>query len=386
MLSKKNRGKGPVCNSIGQNIGFFLSFVGFLAFNDVEASETIWRPLLGLPSNPTKGLISLKGFLKFMGAAMIVTTICVAIWKQELPTASSGSPIKKANDKDEDEGELDAAELGLRETYKRLWAVCQLPSVRLLFLILITYRLPTSLSDNVKFLKAVELGLSKSTTAILSPTVILPLGILVPIAAHHIWKKDGPLRQFATAYQWRVTVIPLLDMCMLRMIVKSGNDHGPLFWLAILGSTAGQAICNSLQFNAQMIFFASRVDPAIGGSYMTLLNTAANLGGTWPSSFVMALLGFMTKRRQEQCAANLNTVAGGIQKLTCNTDPYYLLQILFSILGVGWFTYFSPKLRTLSSLPDSAWRTKLMEDKVDLEDIEKGDLWWSSKSHSRKQA
>ena len=30
MLSKKNRGKGPICNSIGQNIGYFLSYVGFL--------------------------------------------------------------------------------------------------------------------------------------------------------------------------------------------------------------------------------------------------------------------------------------------------------------------------------------------------------------------
>ena len=41
MLSKKNRGRGPICNSIGQNIGYFLSFVGFLALNDIEASETL---------------------------------------------------------------------------------------------------------------------------------------------------------------------------------------------------------------------------------------------------------------------------------------------------------------------------------------------------------
>jgi PAT family acetyl-CoA transporter-like MFS transporter 1 len=41
MLSRKNRGKGPVCNSIGQNIGYFLSYVGFLALNDVDSSENI---------------------------------------------------------------------------------------------------------------------------------------------------------------------------------------------------------------------------------------------------------------------------------------------------------------------------------------------------------
>jgi PAT family acetyl-CoA transporter-like MFS transporter 1 len=66
MLSRKNRGKGPVCNSIGQNIGYFLSYVGFLALNDVDSSENIWRPLLGLTSNPGIGLVSLGGFVKCM--------------------------------------------------------------------------------------------------------------------------------------------------------------------------------------------------------------------------------------------------------------------------------------------------------------------------------
>ena len=50
------------------------------------------------------------------------------------------------------------------------------------------------------------------------------------------------------------------------------------FWGIIILSTACSAIVSSMQFNAQMSFFAKRVDPAIGGSYMTLLNTAANLG------------------------------------------------------------------------------------------------------------
>jgi PAT family acetyl-CoA transporter-like MFS transporter 1 len=379
MLKKENRGKGPICNSIGQNIGYFLSFVGFLGFNDIEASETLWRPLLGLSSNPTKGMVSLKGFLKFMGGVMLITTMSVAFFKRELPISSSGASVsdnyKKRDDGDEEDGELDAAELGLKETYRRLWAVCRLPSVRMLFLILVTYRLPTALSDNVKFLKAVQMGMSKSTTALLSPTVILPLGIVVPIAAHHIWHKGGPLRQFVTAYKWRVTVIPVLDVLMLYMVRTSSNSHGKLFWLTILASTAGQAICNSLQFNAQMVFFASRVDPAIGGSYMTLLNTAANLGGTWPSSFVMGLLGFFTKSRQQHCAdASSSTSA------ICNTDPYYYLQGAFSVLGIGWLLYFSPRLQRLATLPDDAWRTNLLgnrEDddaKVDLADVEHGAL------------
>jgi PAT family acetyl-CoA transporter-like MFS transporter 1 len=361
MLSKRNRGRGPVCNSIGQNIGFFLSFVGFLALNDIESSETIWRPLLGLPSDPTRGLVSLKGFLRFMGSFMLVTTMIVALFKREIKPASNDNSdrtnsimarlnSKQSSIEDDDDGELDASQIGLKETYHRLWAVCQLPAVRWLFLILVTYRLPTALSDNVKFLKAVEYGLSKSTTAMLSPTLILPLGILVPLVAAKIWHME-PLRQFIRAYEWRVTLIPLLDVFMLRLL-KNGYPHNTwLFWMAVVASTAGQAIVNSLQFNAQMTFFASRVDPAIGGSYMTLLNTAANLGGTWPASFVMGLVGLLTSDSGESSASSWHS------------DPYVALQTIFSVLGVAWIFVLGPRLKKLAVLPDDAWRTHLLDGK-----------------------
>ena len=55
MLSKENRGRGPLCNSIGQNIGYFLSYVGFLALNDAETSDKIWRPLLGIKNRDGNG-------------------------------------------------------------------------------------------------------------------------------------------------------------------------------------------------------------------------------------------------------------------------------------------------------------------------------------------
>jgi PAT family acetyl-CoA transporter-like MFS transporter 1 len=226
MLSKKNRGKGPICNSIGQNIGYFLSYVGFLALNDVESSENLWRPLMRLPSRPGTGLVSLGGFVKFMGSFMLVITVLVGLFKEKEVDMSieggdcctigcgSGGNGKSSNtdmetllpnkndDDDEDEDddhEIDAYEIGIAETYHRLWSVVKLPAVQSLILIpVLTYRLPCALSDNVKFLKAVEFGLSKQTTALLSPTIILPLGILVPIIGTKIWH-GHPLKQFMFA-------------------------------------------------------------------------------------------------------------------------------------------------------------------------------------------
>jgi PAT family acetyl-CoA transporter-like MFS transporter 1 len=358
MLSKKNRGRGPICNSIGQNIGYFLSFVGFLALNDVESANTIWRPLFRLPQNPNKGLVSLKGFLRFMGSFMLVTTAVVAIFKREIKVPQTRTMEDDGEDEGEgeDDAELDASEIGLRETYHRLWAVSRLPAVRWLFVVLVTYRLPVALSDNVKFLKAVELGLSKSTTALLSPTLILPLGILVPLVASKIWH-SAPLRQFMRAYEWRITIVPLLDVVMLRLL-RNGHPHNTsVFWGAVVASTACQAITSSLQFNAQMTFFASRVDPAIGGSYMTLLNTMANLGGTWPASFVMKLLSWLTPDGSSSSSSTSSSASSWF-----GGDPYELVQIIFTVLGILWVIFLGPVVRRLAALPDDAWRTHLLDN------------------------
>ena len=305
MLSKKNRGKGPICNSIGQNIGYFLSYVGFLALNDVDSSENLWRPLFGLPSKPGVGLVSLGGFVRFMGGFMLVITVLVGLFKKEIDMSIPGGdcltigncgnkpsnnedmetllPKKRQQDEDDDDDdeddEMDAYEIGIAETYHRLWAVVKLPAVQSLILILLTYRLPCALSDNVKFLKAVEFGLSKQTTAMLSPTIVLPLGILVPIIATKIWR-GNPLKQFMWAYKFRVTFVALVDVLML-LVVRSVRRIGAtglilggegtsraIFWALLIASTAIQAIEQSLQFNAQMTFFAHRVDPAIGGKLL----------------------------------------------------------------------------------------------------------------------
>jgi MFS transporter, PAT family, solute carrier family 33 (acetyl-CoA transportor), member 1 len=228
------------------------------------------------------------------------------------------------------------------------------------------------LSDNVKFLKAVEYGLSKSTTALLSPALILPLGIIVPIIGAKIWH-GHPLRQFMTAYKVRVTIVPILDILMLLAIKNHKTISKSFFWIAVVLSTAMQAIVNSLQFNAQMTFFASRVDPAIGGSYMTCLNTAANLGGTWPSSVVMYLVGLLT------IPPKCSSTDGGGEVCVGGRDAYIPLQVGLAILGISWIFLLGTRVQKLAELPDDAWRTHLLDNDNESLDLE------ADSSHSTKK-
>eukprot|EP00956_Cyclotella_meneghiniana_P006528 scaffold8623_cov69-Cyclotella_meneghiniana.AAC.3 len=316
MLSRKNRGKGPICNSIGQNIGYFLSYVGFLALNDVDSSENLWRPLLGLKSRPGKGLVSLGGFVKFMGSFMLVITIMVSLFKKEIDMSLEGGDCctigsrsnngdmerliaqKKLKEDDEDEDhELDAAEIGIAETYRRLWTAVKLPAVQTLIMILLTYRLPCALSDNVKFLKAVEFG------------------ILVPIIGTKIWR-GYPMKQFMWAYKFRVTVVALVDVLMLLAVrAFRGGAHN------IVG------------------------------------------GGTWPASFIMYLVGQYTI--PPECSVGDD----GIEVCTGGRDAYFPLQLLLSGLGCLWVFIMGKRVQYVADLPDDAWQTHIGENEEEENEV-----------------
>ena len=173
-----------------------------------------------------------------------------------------------------------------------------------------------------------------------------------------------PLKQFMWAYKFRVTFVALVDVFMLlavrtylggSLIFGGEGTSRMIFWFLLIASTALQAIVSSMQFNAQMTFFASRVDPAIGGSYMTLLNTFANLGGTWPSSFIMYLIG------QYTVPPDCKLGNDGMEICTGGRDAYFPLQIILSALGCLWIFFMGKRVQQVAELPDDAWITHIGE-------------------------
>lgn len=173
------------------------------------------------------------------------------------------------------------------------------------------------------------------------------------------------------AYKLRVTIVALVDVLMLLavrtfydgdLILGGEGTSRMIFWSLLIASTAFQAIVSSMRFNAQMTFFASRVDPAIGGSYMTLLNTFANLGGTWPSSFIMYLIG------QYTVPPDCKLGDDGVEICTGGKDAYFPLQMLLSTLGCFWIFFMGKRVQQVAELPDDAWKTHIGEIDDDSKD------------------
>lgn len=79
-------------------------------------------------------------------------------------------------------------------------------------------------------------------------------------------------------------------------------------------------------FVSQMSFFAKISDPAVGGTYMTLVNTLANMGGNWPTTLALYLVeGFTLK----QCSTDTTNSCSNHDLITVRGS-----RLLFGLLAI----------------------------------------------------
>jgi hypothetical protein len=155
----------------------------------------------------------------------------------------------------------------------------------------------------------------------------------------------------------------------------------------------------SLLLSIVALFCCARHDAYLcpilaGGTYMTLLNTAANLGGTWPASFVMYLTGRLTKPASN-CSFD-ETTGTELCRIPAR-DGYLPLQMGLSILGLAWVLLLSGRVRHVAALPDDAWRTHLLDEETSdsdalLSDMESGEaaqtngLLWNTSTNRKDES
>jgi len=70
-------------------------------------------------------------------------------------------------------------------------------------------------------------------------------------------------------------------------------------------------------FVSVMSFFAKISDPAVGGTYMTLLNTICNLGGNWPSTLALWLVDPLTIFTECSSDSTNNCSTEALRKVSC---------------------------------------------------------------------
>jgi len=342
MLARRNVGWASTCNSIGQTLGYVVSFIIFMALNNADFCNTYLRASLGY-AVAEQGMVTLGGFTAMWGCVFLVTTMLVWAFKSE----KRAGEITMSQESTE---LLEEVNLDVRGAYSAMLQVVRLQPVGRLALVLLTSRVAFAAADSVTGLKLQEHGIAKETLAMIGVGVT-PIALVLPALIARYTSGPQPLQPFMAAVPYRL-LMNLAFSATVWFVAHSASsaaardsevggggkpEISALNWAVILAAFGVQQVVMNVMFVSQMAFFAKVSEPRIGGTYMTLLNTIANLGAKWPSTLVFPLI----------------DVAG-----VGGADGYHVTNLACTILGVAWYFGVRTVVKELSAVPSHKWWTQ----------------------------
>ncbi|KPJ08428.1 Acetyl-coenzyme A transporter 1 [Papilio machaon] len=348
MLKRCNVGHASTCNTVGQTAGFFLGYVLFLA---LESPYFCNKYLRTVPEDT--GLVTLSSFLLFWGWVFIITTTVVALFKHENNDTINNpqeSQVKGIKD--------------IVNAYKQLITIVKLPAVRTLALVLFTAKLGFCASDAVSGLKLVEAGVPREDLALLAVPLV-PVQIIMPVILSKYTTGPAPLSLWLRAFPLRLLVGPLAAALVAitpSLLGNSGPSYSYLFILLCL--YIFHQTCLYCMFVAVMAFFAKVSDPAVGGTYMTLLNTVSNLGTNWPNTLALWAIDHLTFKTCSPALSD-NTCSSALEVDECKAsggacvvsiDGFYIETVICLIAGFLLLQWGRSTITRLQRLPASAWQ------------------------------
>lgn len=345
LLTPSNVSYASTAQTVGLTAGQFLSYTVFLAFHSKDFANRWFR------AEPLEhGLMSLGGYLTFAGWAYIVVTIGLAFLKREDKT------------KNED---------GIWDVYKIMWGVLKLKNIQTIILVHLIAKIGFQANDGVTGLKLLDKGFGTENMA-LTVLIDFPFEIALGYYAGKWSQEYTPMRLWTWGFAGRLAAALLAQFTV--SIFPAG---GVTTWylLTVIAQHVFSTFTNTIMFVAVAAFHARIADPVIGGTYMTLLATVCNLGGTFPRFFVLRMVDAFTvatchpssytskpaatdqspfscavQADKERCLA-----AGRVCEL--QRDGYHTVNILCVLIGVVTFVLFiRPRVLQLQALPLRAWR------------------------------
>eukprot|EP00096_Caligus_rogercresseyi_P010209 TRINITY_DN3640_c0_g1_i1.p1 TRINITY_DN3640_c0_g1~~TRINITY_DN3640_c0_g1_i1.p1 ORF type:complete len:534 (+),score=141.53 TRINITY_DN3640_c0_g1_i1:94-1695(+) len=364
MLAPENVSYASTCNSVGQTAGYFMGYVGYL----------------GLESY---GLVNLPQFLNFFAYVFVISTTLVALLKAEKSEALNHYEAEESAQAllEEENAPKSESDLGVVKTYRLLYKILRLETMfPSMVLFLLTAKIGFSAIDSITSLKLIEAGVPKESLGMLA-LPLTPLQILLPLLISRYTSGPRPMNLYLKAYPFRL----LMGLVVVGFVYLSpgfmGEDGSyPIYYYGILVIIfAFHQVTVYSMFVSSMAFSSLISDPAVGGTYMTLLNTLNNLGGNWPSTLALWLVDYFTLKRCNLPSNTTNvtefdewndcfgkdhkcTKAGG----TCETlrEGYFIECLVCTAFGILWLKIWGEKtVRRIQEVSISDWRVLTKQKK-----------------------
>ncbi|KAF2196159.1 acetyl coenzyme a transporter [Delitschia confertaspora ATCC 74209] len=350
LLSNENLAYASTAQTVGLTAGQFLSYTVFLAFNSKDFANKWFRPA---DAPLDVGLMTLDGYLKFWGWAYLLVTAGLAIFKREEKTRNTD---------------------GVWEVYQVMGGILKLKNVQTFIIIHLIAKIGFQANDAVTSLKLLDKGFSQEDLAL---TVLIDFPFELGLG-YYIGKwcqTYPPMQIWCWAFVGRLAAAGFA-----QFVVSIFPPGGTTTWylLMVIAEHVLSTFGNTVMFVAVSAFHAKISDPVIGGTYMTLLATVSNLGGTFPRFFVLKFVDMFTVATCEppttpkmdglkgdlvtqafSCAleADKHRCRDGGGYCNVTTDGYYVMNIICIIIGIVTFWGFiKPAALKLQSLPLRAWR------------------------------
>ncbi|KAF2807428.1 acetyl-coenzyme A transporter 1 [Mytilinidion resinicola] len=356
LLSHENLSYASTAQTVGLTAGQFLSYTVFLAFNSKDFANRWFRPA----DAPLEvGLMTLDGYLKFWGWAYLIVTAGLAIMKTEERTRNTD---------------------GIWDVYKVMGGILKLKNIQTFIIIHLIAKIGFQANDGVTNLKLLDKGFSQQDLA-LTVLIDFPFEISLGYYAGKWCQTYPPMKLWSWAFIGRLGAAVFAQFVV--MIFPSGVTPatGVPTWylLTVIVEHVYSTFMNTVMFVAISAFHARIADPVIGGTYMTLLATVSNLGGTFPRFFILKFVDLFTAATcipptnppnpdglksplvtsPFSCALEADKHRCKDGGGTCNitTDGYYVMNVICVVIGVVTFVGFiRPAAMRLQALPLRAWR------------------------------
>jgi MFS family permease len=246
LLSIQNMSYASTAQTVGLTAGSFLSHTVFLAFQAPDFANAWFR------SVPQEyGLVTLGGYMKFWGWIYLIVTVGIAVMKKE----------DKNNERE-----------GIMDVYRSMWAVLKLPNIIIIIIIHLVAKLGFVTNDAVTNLKLLDKGFGQANMALVV-LIDFPFELSLGYYAGKWSTQYTPLRLWCWAYVARLAAAVFAQITI--MIYPSAFGEAVPLWymLVVIAEHIYSTFMNTVMFVAVSAFHARIADPAIGGTYMTLLAT-----------------------------------------------------------------------------------------------------------------
>ena len=252
ILSEEYVVLGPTCQSVGQNLGWYISQFLFVQLTSVRFANTY---IYSEPS--TEPLVTFSGYFNFWGIFTLILTIIIHVFKKETnPTTREFS--------------------SLWEVYSTLKGFYINKNLRFLCLWMLFFRAGFVIMDQAGFLELVRKGLPKETLTNIG-IVAYPVQFIIPIVVSKYTLQKLELQMALNGVL--IQIVFALGM-LLTISQFNGADVGgwTIFCIGVL------AIVNQtgrIFMEVSSNSFSTRIcDPSLGGTFITALASINTLSRT----------------------------------------------------------------------------------------------------------